>query len=73
MWLRSHIAVAVVQAGSYSSNWTPSLGTSICLRCGPKKTKEKKRERENLPCRGKRQGMRNLLEDPIPPLLGGIN
>ena len=22
----------------HSSDWTPSLGTSICLRCGPKKT-----------------------------------
>ena len=28
--------------GSYSSDWTPSLGTSICLGCGPKKTKKKK-------------------------------
>ena len=35
--LRSCIAVAVVQAGSYSSDLTPSLGTSICCRCGPKK------------------------------------
>ena len=34
------MAVAVVQAGSCSSNATPSLGTSICLRCGPKKTKQ---------------------------------
>ena len=24
-----------------SSDWTPSLGTSICHRCGPKKTKNK--------------------------------
>ena len=38
--LRSHIAVAVVQASSYSSDYTPSLGTSICRRCSPKKTKE---------------------------------
>ena len=29
------VAVAVAVAGQYSSNWTPSLGTSICLRCGP--------------------------------------
>ena len=29
MGLRSHIAVAVVQAGSCSSNSTPGLGTSI--------------------------------------------
>ena len=25
------------------SDWTPSLGASICLRCGPKKTKKKKK------------------------------
>ena len=37
MWLESPIAVAV--ASSYSSYWTPSLGTSMCCRCGPKKTK----------------------------------
>ena len=30
LWLWS------TQAGS---NWIPSLGTSICLRCGPKKQK----------------------------------
>ena len=40
--LRSGIAVAVVQARSYSSDSAPSLGTSICLGCGPKKKKEKK-------------------------------
>ena len=47
--------MALVQAGSYSFNWTPSLGTSICLRSGPrkrqkdktkKKPKKKKKERE---------------------------
>ena len=27
--------------GSYSSDCTPSLGTSICLGCGPKKQKNK--------------------------------
>ena len=32
----------VVQASSQSSNLTPSLGTSICPRYGPKKQKEKK-------------------------------
>ena len=34
-WLRS--GVAVVQASNYSSVLTPSLGSSICLGCGPKK------------------------------------
>ena len=35
---------AEMQAGGCSSNWTPSLGTSICCRCGPKKTKEKEKK-----------------------------
>ena len=38
MWLRSGVAVAVVKAGSCSSNSTPSPGTSICQRYSPKKT-----------------------------------
>ena len=42
MWLGSCIAV-VVYAGSYSSDSTPSLGTSICWGCGPKKQKEKRK------------------------------
>ena len=44
MWLRAHISVAVTYASNYSSSLysSPSLGTSIYLRCGPKKTKEKK-------------------------------
>ena len=40
MWLWSCIAVAVVWAGRYSSNLTPSLRTSICCEYGPGK-KEK--------------------------------
>ena len=35
--LGSRIAMAVTKAGSCSSDWTPSLGTSICHRCGTKK------------------------------------
>ena len=49
MWLGSHVAVAVVEAGSHSLDLTPSLGTSICCRCSPIKTtttKKKKKERE---------------------------
>ena len=34
-WLRSGMAVAVEWAGSYSSDSTSSLGTSICCGCGP--------------------------------------
>ena len=42
------MAVAVVQVGSYSSNLTPSLGTSICGGHGPKEIKrqEKKKKKE---------------------------
>ena len=38
--LGSHVAVAVVQAGSCSSDWNPSLGTSIFHGCGSKKEKK---------------------------------
>ena len=31
--------MAVVEAGSCSSDSTPSLGTSVCHRCSPKKQK----------------------------------
>ena len=37
MKLESGVAVAVGLAGSCSSDLTPSLGTSICHRCSPKK------------------------------------
>ena len=39
MQLRSSVAVAVVEASNYSSDLYPSLGTSICCGCSPKKTK----------------------------------
>ena len=34
--LRSGVAVTVAWAGSYSSDWISSLGTSICCGCSPK-------------------------------------
>jgi len=46
LWCRSktqlgaRVAVAVVQASSCSSDSSPSLGTSICCGCGPKKGKK---------------------------------
>ena len=43
-WLRSHIAVALVQVGGYSSNQTPSLGNSIHHRSSPRKGKKTKRK-----------------------------
>ena len=39
MQLSSGVAVAVPQGSSYSSNLTPSLGTSICHRHSHKKKK----------------------------------
>jgi len=42
-WLRSYVPVVVVQAGSCSSDSTPSLGPSICHGCSPKKQKKKTR------------------------------
>ena len=40
------MAVAVVKAGSCSSDSTPSLGTSICHKYKRIKNKKKKRERD---------------------------
>ena len=45
MWLGSAVAVAVVWVGSYTSNLTPSLGTSICCK---KKKKKKAKDKKNL-------------------------
>ena len=39
--LGSCVAVAVVQAGGYSLDLTPSLGTSICHKYSPQKIKTK--------------------------------
>ena len=47
--LRFHVAVAVMQAGSFSSEVTPSLGTSTC-ECGPKKQKKKKKKKKAKRC-----------------------
>ena len=41
MQLGSHVAVATAQAGSCRSNSTPSLGASMCHRCGPNNPKKK--------------------------------
>ena len=41
IWLGSYITVAVAQAGSCSYDSTPSLRTSMCHRCGPKKKKRR--------------------------------
>ena len=47
LWVgESSIPVGMVQAGSYSSNWIPSLGTSICCSSGPKKQKTNKQTKK---------------------------
>ena len=46
MWLGPHVPVAVAQAGSCSSDLTPRLGTSICLRCSPKRQTNKQTKRQ---------------------------
>ena len=46
-WLGLPIAMAVAEAESYSSNSTPSLGTSIC----PKKNPNQNKTRKKKPCK----------------------
>ena len=48
MQLGSRAAVALVQAGGYSSNQAPSLGTSICRRSGPRKGRKKDKQSQIL-------------------------
>ena len=43
--LGSHVAVAVAQAGGYSSDSTPNLGTSI--HCGSSARNGKKKKKKN--------------------------
>ena len=45
MQIRSHVAVAVAEAGRCSSNLIPSLGTSICCEFGPKRQKANKQRK----------------------------
>ena len=47
MWLRSCVAVAVTQDGSYSSDLTHSLGTSYAVGVALKKQKQKKPQNKN--------------------------
>ena len=64
--LRSGFAVAVDVAGSCSSDWTPSLGTSICQGCGPKKTRKKYRNSSSV--RG--SPPRVICQPRFPPCCG---
>ena len=44
MWLGAGVAAA--QAGICGCDSIPSLGTSMCRRCSPKKTKKKKKKKK---------------------------
>ena len=59
-WLRSCIAVAVVQAGNCSSDLTPSLGTSTCFGYSPKQKQKqnKTKTRSHFPPQGESQGLK---------------
>ena len=59
MQFRSGVAVAVIQAGSCSSDSPPSLGTSICQGYSPKKQKKKKK---TLPNGNYQQNTENSLK-----------
>ena len=74
MLLRSWVAVALAKAGSCSSDLIPSLGTSMCHRCGPrhKRREGKGKERKN---QSSKMGKRTLIHSPKvyhppPPCLG---
>ena len=58
-WLPSLMAVAVVWAGSCSSDSTPSLGTSTC--CGPKKRKNKTKQNKTEKAKKPHQGLSLLF------------
>ena len=51
MWLGFRVAIAVVQASNCSSDWIPSLGTSICHGYCSKKQKKKKKSLEGTKSR----------------------
>ena len=62
MWLGSGVALAVAEASSFGSDWTPSLGTSLCQGCGPKKTKKKKKKKKKERKKKKKKQTKNPLD-----------
>ena len=48
MQLGSHVAVALVWAGGYSSDSTPNLGTPSAVGAALKKTKRQKNKKDNV-------------------------
>ena len=57
MQLRSGIAVAMVVAGSCTSNLIPGLGTSVRYGCSPKNQKKKKKKKYSKPLNNSRLEM----------------
>ena len=64
--LGSHNAVAVVQASSYRSDLTPSLGISICRGCSPKKTKKEKKKKRKRRSQAIKWSVRALRVPALP-------
>ena len=73
MQLGSCIAVAVVQAISCISDWVPSLGTSICRGCDPKKQKKKSTILRRSPSASPSYDGTNDVQYPWQGVLGGGN
>ena len=60
--LRCCIAVAVAQAGSCNSDSTPSLGTSICHGCSPKRQKKKRKKKSKKERKKKRKCSKCMVD-----------
>ena len=77
MWLRSGVAVAVAVAPSYSSYWTPRLGTSIHCSMALKRKKVRKKKYKclaqphNLPSESLRAKLSGVLKLSQMTLMGG--
>ena len=58
-----------------SSNWTPSLGTSICYGCGPEKTKKKtKKKKKKERKRKKKENIsRCVTSKEIEPIIQNLS
>ena len=62
MQFGSGVAVALVQASGYGSDYTPSLGTSICCRSSPRKGKKTKKKKEKRKKKFTRRTLRGVTE-----------
>ena len=69
LWYRSQMRLGsgIVWAGGCSFDETPSLGTSMCCRCGPKKQKQ-----TDKMCKGYLPRLLPLLQALTPHPLSGL-